>query len=296
MFPTPGFSIQEYEMISSGSQTLILGRLRDGEEEGYSVNVLDENLGIILSDQTPLSESVNRTFPVSMVADGTVVFGSKLGTPDLFCLTTFTHLQLTEVPAVFGTMIFHERKLTLNGIPWAWEMVENRISGSPYGTFPNLYQYQSGERQILLEMGNEYLPVVNIRDHEQYDLNVPLYFNGTGTLNGEPIVSGKRVFEPGNYVLDMYGNSNERNTIAFSVAALSEPAGSETEISPSPQVKLEENPTPGADTAPLVRLVQNRDPERTYPKWFSFLTSGIIIGLLLEIFRPWKMIGRKKHG
>jgi hypothetical protein len=296
VFPASGFTIQEYEVTSASDQTLILGRLSDGTEECYSINVLDENLGIIISDQTPLSESVSRTFPVSKVSDGTIVFGSILGSPNLLRLTAFTHLQLTEVPTVFGTMIFHERKLTLNGTPLTWKMIENRISGSPYGTFLNLYQYQSGERRIYLEMGNEYLPVVNIRDHEQYDLNVPLYFNGTGTLNGEPIVSGKRVFEPGNYVLDMYGNSNERNTIAFSVAALSEPAGSETEISPSPQVKLEENPTPGADTAPLVRLVQNRDPERTYPKWFSFLTSGIIIGLLLEIFRPWKMIGRKKHG
>jgi len=296
LFPTPGFTIQEYEVTNFGEQTLILGRLSDGQEEGFSLNVLDENLGIIISDHTPLSEPVSRTFPVSKVTDGTIVFGSRLGSGNLLRLTAFTHLQLTEVPTVFGTMIFHERKLALNGTPLAWRMVENRISGSPYGTFSNLYQYQSGERRIFLEMGNEYLPVVNIRDHEQYDLNVPLYFNGTGTLNGEPIVSGKRVAEPGNYVLDMYGNSNERNTIAFSVAVLSESAGSVTEITPSPQAKLEENPTPGSDSAPLVRLVQNRDPERTYPKWFSFLISGIIIGVLLEIFRPWEMIGRKKHG
>jgi hypothetical protein len=296
MFPVPGFSVQEFGVTLIGEQTLILGRLSDGEEECYSVNVLDDNLGIIISDQTPLSEQVSRTFPVSKVADGTFVFGSKLGSGNLLRLTAFTHLQLTEVPTVFGTMIFHERKLSLNGTPLAWRMVENRIFGNPYGTFFNLYRYQSGERRIFLKMGNEYLPAVNIRDHEQYDLNVPLYFNGTGTLNGEPIVSGKRVLEPGNYVLDMVGNSNERNTIAFSVAVLSELAGSVTEVSPSPQAELEGNPTPDSDSAPLIRLVQNRDPERTYPRWFSFLISGIIVGVLLEIFRPWKMIGRKKHG
>lgn len=296
MFSAPGFSIKEYEVTSFGEQILILGRLNDGAEEGYSINVLDENLGIIISDQTPLSESVSRTFPVSKVSDGTIVFGSKLGSQGLLRLTAFTHLQLTEVPIVFGTMIFHERKLTLNGTPLAWKMIENRISGSPYGLFSNLYRYQNGERQLYVEMDNEYLPVVNIRDHEQYDLNVPLYFNGTGTLNGEPIVSGKTVSETGNYVLDMFGNSKERNTIAFSVTVLSEPAGSVTGISPSAQAELEENPTPDSDSAPLIRLVQNRSLEWTYPKWFSFLISGIIIGLLLEIFRPWKMMGRKKHG
>lgn len=63
--------------------------------------------------------------------------------------------------------------------------------------------------------------VVSVKDHETYDLNTKLIFNGEGLLNNQRINSNYKVTEVGDYILEITGRDNRKKFINFTVQDLS---------------------------------------------------------------------------
>ena len=63
--------------------------------------------------------------------------------------------------------------------------------------------------------------VVSVKDHEIYDLNTKLIFNGEGLLNNQRITSNYVVTEPGDYILEITGRDHRKKFINFTVKELS---------------------------------------------------------------------------
>lgn len=62
---------------------------------------------------------------------------------------------------------------------------------------------------------------VSVKDHQTYDLNTKLTFNGEAILNNQRITSNYVVKEPGTYILEITGKDNRKKFINFTIENLS---------------------------------------------------------------------------
>lgn len=90
-----------------------------------------------------------------------------------------------------------------------------------FGSYPVRYFFTS--KNVIFSFSDTFyfLPYTNIIDHETYDINTCLTFNGKATLNQYKIENGYVVTEPGDYTLEVKGVGDETHTVNFTIKKLS---------------------------------------------------------------------------
>lgn len=90
-----------------------------------------------------------------------------------------------------------------------------------FGTYPGYYVFSSNLAYFVYGQNWTILPQVSVENNQIYDLGVKIEFNGNGKLNGEEIVSGTRLNQPGDYILELTGKDFQIVSKKFKVAPLS---------------------------------------------------------------------------
>ena len=131
----------------------------------------------------------------------------------------------------------------------------------------------------------------NIIPFSTYSQGVTLNFNAKGYLNGTEISSGTKVEEEGQYLLELLGNNNEKESIYFTVGKLSIDTNeikiiedfAPNYLSATP-ISEETNFKSGKITTPITIQSINSD----YNYYFLIVVGaiGIILGIIIS--KKWR--------
>ena len=95
----------------------------------------------------------------------------------------------------------------------------SETSGS-YGEKIEIYEARGNDFVIRYLVKEQVDLKVNIKNYGVYDMGVRLEFNAIGYLNGELIESGYEIEKEDKYLLELIGNSGEKEVIYFTVTNL----------------------------------------------------------------------------
>ncbi|HHU23827.1 MAG TPA: hypothetical protein GXZ57_01915 [Acholeplasmataceae bacterium] len=113
-----------------------------------------------------------------------------------------------------------------------------------FGTYPGYYVFTHDMVQLVVGRNWVVLPSVSVENNQVYDVGVKIEFNGLGKLNGEETVSGIRLNQTGDYILELTGKDGQVISKKFTVAQISLQAGiSEPQEKPDTKVTVAETDT-----------------------------------------------------
>jgi len=216
----------------------------------------------------------------------------------LLSLRRYIEIRMDKYESDYKKLIIYGHNIYVNGQSlFDQSIVENTVEGIsfPYGHYINTVSNRSDSFSVYLPFKLYYPPQFNVKNHETYDIDYYLFFNGDGYLNNEPINIGYRIAEPGNYILEIIGNNGEKSAMVFSVDYLSE---TENDMSLAP-VPLHLNAffrTGKSNPAlsPVINLIeQPEEKKQNLSEVYIAFTVGLM-GLLTGLIFPFDR-WRKKN-
>lgn len=107
--------------------------------------------------------------------------------------------------------------------------IEQKVDENEFGDKKIYQEYISEEFNILITK-TIYTPLkVNVKNFSVYDVGLKLEFNARAYLNGKEIENGYTIEECGNYLLELYGSDNTKESIYFIVEEITKGNVTETE-------------------------------------------------------------------
>ncbi|MDD4388892.1 MAG: hypothetical protein PHV87_06780, partial [Bacilli bacterium] len=188
-------------------------------------------------------------------------------------------------------------EIYLNGKHLAsYQTVTDTVKGelAPYGLYVNLVRHHGGAYVLYFPVKFFYRAQFNVKNRETYDVGYSLFFNGEGYLNNELIKIGYVINQPGNYLLEIVGNNDERSVVVFAVDYLSERESDWTK--PDYAFNLSIDYIPNQSEIKLVPKVdllkQNEKKGDSAAEVYIYATAGLV-GLLTGGLIPMKKRGIK---
>lgn len=154
-----------------------------------------------------------------------------------------------------------------------------------FGLYKNIYVYESEDIIFSYQEDIFIEPNVSVIDHETFDNNLKLTFNGKGYLNGNIVQNGYIISEPGEYILEVIGKNDERRFYEFNIANISHK--NENNSISSNLIGSSQNVEGNISQENLISFEKhiNNNDKKTYLLWVILIPISLLVVSLILIFR-----------
>lgn len=166
---------------------------------------------------------------------------------------------------------------------------ENEIFGSD----EEYLEYITKDLNILISSTKTAVLKTNVKNFSVYDKGIKLEFNAIGYLNGKKIENNYEVLECGNYLLELYGASDEKESIYFIVEELTVDCENE-EIRENVNFEIEETLKREINNLSIANNNIDQDIIKVKNDW-SYLIVAVILGIVMGIILSKVLNRRIKH-
>jgi len=286
------YRISYFNLYQVNDSLIITSLIKDPLDKEYNyISILNEDYIVKQSSISPNSYSNTRSLNIYQDPIGKIYITNWVYNEEYLEIKSFTNYQLYENIKEFTTWIFYENTINVNTNPIDYKLIEYNVGSNPYGLYSNLYSFDSGDLEIVINMDVFYFPRINVESKEIYDIDLKLKFNGVGYLNNEEIDNNHCITEAGLYVLEINGENGEKEVVTFSVKEISENIT-------IPEVEKEEveiyfNDTQDEEREELNLVDLELDIvnyENEIPFEYYIIIGSIFLGVILGIFVPIKKI------
>ena len=259
--------------ISFSDYITIALDIKNGNKYYKQINILNYNLENIYSRRIN-SFSGDKITDVYLI-NRLVYIGGSHSKGSIFSpyLESYVNIKIEETA------------ISLNGIYVAGKALAPEKELMDFGTYERLYEFSCGDYTFVIPIIKEIPLIVNIDNKGVYDINVPLYFNGSGYLNNERIESGYCCPNEGTYLLEIIGN-NEKSYLTFSVRKMAIDIGDITdELAVDIKFYGETEDTSSGEKTTL-NLVSPKAVDDDYNIYISLVLG--LLGIAIGFFLPFR--------
>jgi len=243
------------------------------------------------------TEDSRYIFGLYQNESGEIVFANMDENKNILEICGYIEIKKQEFITDVKKLIIYSNEIYLNGKHLAsYQTVTDTVKGelAPYGLYVNLVRHHGGAYVLYFPVKFFYRAQFNVKNRETYDVGYSLFFNGEGYLNNELIKIGYAINQPGNYLLEIVGNNDERSVVVFAVDYLSERESDWTK--PDYAFNLSIDYIPNQSEIKLVPKVdllkQNEKKGDSAAEVYIYATAGLV-GLLTGGLIPMKKRGIK---
>ncbi len=271
--------------------------VKDTKAVDFRINELEEITYLVmdnaqssyyLEQRSIKGLAVNINYQTDVVSGVTEAAFASLKSNQVFKVVTSNNIGLDYVKTLLkkpsGDIWINDEKTTPSKL--FGEEVNEKLFGEYFAAY--IYQENNSEPKFfyITEKATLILPQFGIKDGEEYDLNLQLFFNGEALLNNMKIEQGHRITEEGEYTITLKGHKGLISEAKFKVLSLSVPINKDET---TPKNKVDAKVIENAETHDIIKAnctLQNQKNTRSHKlTWLYVVPLGVLVLSIIIAFR-----------